>query len=79
MQNSIEIARPERLLRAREVYDMRLGISRSTFYELVSTGEFPPAVRITRQRVGWKESAVDNWIKSRPTTSRQSMADAGAR
>ena len=66
MQISSEAARSERLLPAREVYATRLGISRSTFYDLISKGEFPAAVRITRQRVGWRESAVNDWILSRP-------------
>ncbi len=55
-----------RLLRAREVYLDRLHVSRSTFYAMVRAGEFPRPVRITEQCVGWIESAVDEWISSRP-------------
>ena len=65
MQISSKAARSERLLPAREVYATRLGISHWTFYDLISKGEFPAAVS-TRQRVGWRESAVNDWILSRP-------------
>lgn len=56
-----------RLLRARDIYLERLRISRSAFYEMVRTGEFPRPVQISKGRVGWHECQVDAWIKSRPT------------
>ena len=66
----------ERLLRARDVYADRLHLSRSAFYDLVRNGDFPPPVRITAQRVGWRESAVDSWVRSRPEVNRLRGADA---
>jgi hypothetical protein len=36
---------------------------------MIRTGDFPPGVKITKQRVGWRESIVDTWIRERPTTS----------
>jgi prophage regulatory protein len=54
----------ERLLRANDVCG-RLGISRSTFYAMIGAGNFPPGVKITTRRVGWPESVVQLWIKSR--------------
>lgn len=58
--------RPERILRVREVCE-RLSISRSTLYAMINNGEFPAGIKITVQRVGWPESVVDNWIRSRPS------------
>lgn len=63
----------ERLLRAREVYEDRLQISRSSFYALVRTGEFARPVQITKQRVGWRQSDVDAFIASRPEVDRYSV------
>jgi prophage regulatory protein len=68
MQSRLLVGRPERLLRARDVY-AKLGVSRSTFYDLLRKGEFPAAVRISLKRVGWSEAAVDGWIQSRPQVS----------
>jgi prophage regulatory protein len=65
MQKHVLDNRSERLLKARDVYG-RLGICRSKFYDMVRDGEFPSGVRITTQRVGWRESAVDDWINSLP-------------
>lgn len=67
---SAQAAHSERLLRARQVYEERLRISRSTFYDLVKKGEFPSPVRISAQCVGWRESAVDAFILSRPQVDR---------
>jgi prophage regulatory protein len=60
---------PDRLLRAREVTEM-LGISRSSFYSLLKTGQFEPPVRITAARVGWPLSVVKAFIQTRPKASR---------
>jgi prophage regulatory protein len=62
----------ERLLRARQIYLERLGVSRSTFYDLVKKGQFPPPVRISAQCVGWRESDVAAFIASRPEVDRPS-------
>jgi prophage regulatory protein len=61
--------KPERILSAKETFGPRgrTGISNSTGYELVRRGDFPQPVQLTAGRVGWRESDVDAWIKSRPT------------
>lgn len=64
----------ERLLPARDVYKDRLGISKSSFYGLVKSGEFPKPVRITKQRVGWRESIVDEWVRNRTTVDAEPKA-----
>jgi prophage regulatory protein len=70
-REAAQVAHAERLLRAREVYEERLHLSRSTFYNLVREGKFPRPVQITAQRVGWFERSVQAWILSRPTVSKE--------
>jgi len=41
----------------------KVGLSRSTIYQKIKHGEFPPAFTIGGGRsVGWLESVVDAWI-----------------
>ena len=58
--------KPERILRADEVCN-RIGCGKSKLYLMLGTGEFPQGVRVTARNVGWRESDVEAWIKSRPT------------
>lgn len=48
----------------------RTGLARSTIYELVSAGRFPPPIRLSDRTVGWLESEIEGWIASRVTQSR---------
>lgn len=41
------------------------GIPQSTLYEMMKAGAFPRGVKITRRRVGWRESQVIAWQQSR--------------
>ena len=43
----------------------RIGMSRSTLYEWMRTGNFPPSVKLGERAVGWRESDVTAWIESR--------------
>jgi predicted DNA-binding transcriptional regulator AlpA len=44
----------------------RVGLSRTTLWELTRNGEFPRPVSITgKKRVGYVSSEVETWIKSR--------------
>lgn len=45
------------------------GLSRSTIYDLMSRGEFPRPIKLTGKAVGWPESAIAEWLKSRSTTA----------
>lgn len=56
--------KPLRLLRLKEV-KMRVGLGRSTIYRWISEGRFPKPVRLGCRSVGWLESTIDSWIKSR--------------
>jgi len=67
--------KPERILRASEVC-RRAGFGKSTLYTMLSAGEFPAGVRVTKRNVGWRESEVEAWIKSRPTVAWEVRARA---
>lgn len=54
---------PDRILRLNTVLD-RTGLSRSTLYRKVDQGTFPPQIRIAARCVGWRESAVKEWLRN---------------
>jgi prophage regulatory protein len=51
------------LLRMRQV-KARTGLSRSTIYLKIKTGEFPAQVSLGPRAMGWLEAEVDRWISS---------------
>lgn len=53
--------KPARLLRLPEV-KTRCGLSRSTIYQRIKNGTFPPALSIGARSVAWIESDIDGWI-----------------
>ena len=55
----------DRLLRRREVEEIT-GMSRSSIYRLMQSGEFPPPVRIGPAAVRWRASDITGWLESRP-------------
>lgn len=54
---------PDRILRLNAVLD-RTGLSRSTLYRKVQIGAFPKQVRIATRCTGWRESAVNTWMRN---------------
>ena len=56
----------------------RIGISRSTLYQWIKDGTFPPAVNLGARSVGWFESDVDEWIKARACRARGVHGEADA-
>ncbi len=48
----------------------RCGISRSQLYELRAKGQFPRAVPITKNSIGFLESDVDAWIQKKVDAAR---------
>jgi len=54
---------PDRILRINAVLD-RTGLSRSTLYRKIQTGSFPRQVKIAARCAGWRESAVDAWMRN---------------
>lgn len=52
-----------RILRLRAVLD-RTGLSRSTLYRKIQEGTFPRQIRIGVRCAGWRESAVNEWLRN---------------
>lgn len=46
-----------------------VGYSASHIYRMVAAGTFPDRVRLGPARVGWRTSAIAEWINSRPLAS----------
>lgn len=49
----------------------RTGLSRSSIYERVQTGDFPRQVNLGGRSVGWLEMDINAWIEARVMESRQ--------
>ena len=54
----------ERFLRLPEVMHL-CGLSRSTIYEFIRKGEFPPQVSLGGKNVAWLHSEVTAWMAGR--------------
>jgi prophage regulatory protein len=52
------------ILRRRQVEKLT-GLARSTIYQYVKAGDFPPPVRLGARAVGWRYADVLDWINSR--------------
>ncbi|MDD5580876.1 MAG: AlpA family transcriptional regulator [Methylobacter sp.] len=46
----------------------KTGISRSTIYTLLKTGEFPKPIKLSARSIGWLESELTDWIEQRAST-----------
>lgn len=53
----------DRIIRLKTVLD-RTGLSRSTMYRKMQNGTFPMNLRISDRCAGWRESAVDAWLRN---------------
>lgn len=68
-----QLARDERVHAQRDrvisIDDLcrEITLGKSRIYEMVRDGEFPCPIQLSKGRVGWRESEVDDWIASRPT------------
>ena len=65
----------DRLIRLKEV-SSKIGMSRSTIYDLTAKGLFPDRVLLGRRAVAWWESEVDAWLATRPRASDESAKAA---
>jgi len=54
---------PDRILRINTVLD-RTGLSRSTMYRKMQNGTFPKNIRISTRCAGWRESAINAWLRN---------------
>lgn len=54
---------PDRILRINVVLD-RTGLTRSTLYRKIAAGTFPRQVKLSARCAGWRESAVNAWLRN---------------
>jgi prophage regulatory protein len=59
----METTTPDRILRLNAVLD-RTGLSRSTLYRKMDSGTFPKNLKISTRCAGWRESAVNAWLRN---------------
>ncbi len=52
------------ILRRKEV-EHRTGLSRSTIYAMMKSGEFPRPIQLSARAVGWMASDIDSWLQNR--------------
>jgi prophage regulatory protein len=53
----------DRILRIKAVL-ARTGLSRSTLYRKIQNGSFPKQVHISIRCAGWRESAINAWMRN---------------
>jgi prophage regulatory protein len=54
---------PDRILRLNAVLD-RTGLSRATLYRKIADGTFPRQIKLSTRCAGWRESAINGWLRS---------------
>jgi prophage regulatory protein len=54
---------PDRILRLKSVLQ-QTGLSRSTLYRKIQDGTFPRQIKIAARCAGWRQSAVQDWLKN---------------
>lgn len=55
-----------------------IGCGRSKIYAMLSTGDFPQAIRIGVNSVGWRKSTVEKWLDERPKVDLRKPSKAKA-
>lgn len=58
------------ILRARAVV-AKCGLPISSVYELMEQGEFPKPIVLSKRRVGWVLSEVEDWLRQRIRATRE--------
>ncbi|MEQ8899750.1 MAG: AlpA family phage regulatory protein [Roseovarius sp.] len=53
----------DRILRCREV-QQAIGLNRSTIYRMVERGDFSTPQKLGLRAIGWRESAVSEWMEA---------------
>jgi len=54
----------------RPAVESTTGLSRSSLYAKMASGDFPQAVKLGRRSVGWVASEVQAWLQDRVMASR---------
>jgi prophage regulatory protein len=53
----------------RPAVQLATGLSRSSIYALMDTGDFPRPIRIGKRAVAWPQSAIEAWLAQRPKST----------
>lgn len=61
-----------RILRLKEVIHLT-GLSKSTIYARMQTGDFPKAIPLGGGIVGWSDEAINGWIQAKIESSNRTM------
>ncbi len=48
----------------------KIGLSRSTTYALIKSGEFPQKIQLSSRSIGFLESDIDSWINDKVAASK---------
>jgi prophage regulatory protein len=59
-----EINMTDKILRCQDVQEVT-GLSRSTIYRMMNRDAFPQATKLGIRAIGWRQSAVSDWIEAR--------------
>jgi len=54
----------DKFLRCQDVQEVT-GLSRSTIYRMMNRDDFPKATKVGVRAIGWRQSAVSDWIEVR--------------
>ncbi|WP_022850801.1 helix-turn-helix transcriptional regulator [Limisalsivibrio acetivorans] len=49
------------IIRRKEVENMT-GLSRSSIYALMKTGNFPQSIKLTERTTGWLKHEIESWL-----------------
>lgn len=52
-----------RILRRHQL-EATLGLSRSSIYQMMASGDFPKPLKIGRRAVGWRAEDIENWLNN---------------
>ncbi|MBN2971180.1 AlpA family transcriptional regulator [Roseomonas aeriglobus] len=58
----------DRILRRKEVEKV-VGLSRSAIYAAMDKGRFPRPIQLGPRAVGWRESAITDWMDNQPLSN----------
>lgn len=67
----VDPSHPDTILSWPQVQGRIGNISRTTVWRAIRRQEFPSSVRISRNRVGWREADLQSWLANRPTVVSQ--------
>ena len=51
-----------------QILAKKLGVSISSLYDIMKEPDFPPKVKMSKNRVGFRESQIEEWIEKKTQT-----------